>query len=50
MAFGVKKCEFSNSSLNIGCNFVLYLSYKKISHKNYIMQSIFLFREMLNDC
>jgi hypothetical protein len=29
MAFGVKKCEFSNSSLNIGCNFVLYLSYKK---------------------
>jgi hypothetical protein len=24
--FWSKKCEFSNSSLNIGCNFVLYLS------------------------
>jgi hypothetical protein len=24
--FESKKCEFSNSSLNIGCSFVLYLS------------------------
>jgi hypothetical protein len=26
MTFEVKKCEFYNSSLNICCNFVLYLS------------------------
>jgi hypothetical protein len=49
MAFGVKKCEFSNSSLNIGFNFVLYLSTKNKSQKLYNAVNI-LFRELLNGC